>query len=199
MSKKWRLCFWPVFNPKYLPYSCTAMSAASLDTPNKLCVELSTLIDSLIPNLYQWWFSLSSHLVFFSRNGKWFGVSPYTLFVEVYKKTASGAYFAWSLESHHRNENRALAATRGNAKPPFLKPIPTIPRWTVAIGDATALVFRQFQPADFDVATLFCGHKTTTTGVATLNEISCLNLHYLLLDGVIHWIRSLDASPSSTQ
>ncbi len=69
------------------------MSAASFDTPNRLWSVLSTLMVSSIPSSAHGWPSASSHLVSSSTRGRWLGLSPYTLLVDVNTNTASG---------HHR-------------------------------------------------------------------------------------------------
>lgn len=77
--------------PKYRPYSCTITSAATFDAPKIECVVWSMLIVSSMP--FSAYGPLAhSQRVSFSTSGRRFGVSPYTLFVEVKMKVASGAH-----------------------------------------------------------------------------------------------------------
>ena len=62
----------PVARPKYLPYSCTMRSAAVLDTPKMLWVEVSILIVSSIPFQYRCVLG-NSHRVFFNQREAYSG------------------------------------------------------------------------------------------------------------------------------
>src|SRR5258708_14715238 len=65
-------------------------SAATLDAPNTLCKDWSMDISSVIPQVANLWDSSSSQRDSCSTSGKKFGVSPYTLLVDVKMNTASG-------------------------------------------------------------------------------------------------------------
>src|SRR5260370_28232616 len=68
------------------------MSAAVLDAPKIECVLQSVLMFSEIPGSYSWPGSISQRFSS-SRNGSRFGVSPYTLLVDVKINGASGQKF----------------------------------------------------------------------------------------------------------
>src|SRR5438046_3202727 len=64
-------------------------SAAVLETPKMLCVQLSRLICSSTPFQLAWLDEISNR-VSCSTKGSRFGLSPYTLFVDVKINTDSG-------------------------------------------------------------------------------------------------------------
>src|SRR5437016_12940997 len=68
------------------------MSAAVLDAPKSECLLQSMLMFSEIPGSY-WWPGSISQRFSSSRNGSRFGVSPYTLLVDVKINGASGQKF----------------------------------------------------------------------------------------------------------